>query len=134
MSGVSSSTVLAPTYTIVVSSSFRIGRPYSDRRPFRNADKFAALLAQYPNVSLVVAGHVHCTLQARIGNAVAIAAPSTAYQFLVDRREDATLSLIDEPPAFYVHDWSDAHGFTSQCALIGDYAVSKPTPAVKTAS
>jgi len=123
-----------PTMIAMHHPAFRIGRPYSDRRPFRNADKFAALLAQYPNVSLVVAGHVHCTLQARIGNAVAIAAPSTAYQFLVDRREDATLSLIDEPPAFYVHDWSDAHGFTSQCALVGDYAVSKPTPAVKTAS
>ena len=75
--------------------AFRIGRPFSDARPFRNADKFAALVARYPNVSLIVAGHVHCTLQARIGNAVAIAAPSTAYQFLMDRREDASISLID---------------------------------------
>jgi 3',5'-cyclic-AMP phosphodiesterase len=123
-----------PTMIAMHHPAFRIGRPFSDARPFRNADKFAALLAQYPNVSLVVAGHVHCTLQARIGNAVAIAAPSTAYQFLVDRREDASISLIDEPPGFYVHDFSAAHGFTSQCALIGDFAVTRPVYAAKAAS
>ena len=123
-----------PTMIAMHHPAFRIGRPFSDARPFRNADKFASLLARYPNVSLVVAGHVHCTLQARIGNAVAIAAPSTAYQFLVDRREDATISLIDEPPAFYLHDFSAAHGFTSQCALVGDYAVTKPTYSAKAAS
>jgi 3',5'-cyclic AMP phosphodiesterase CpdA len=116
-----------PTMIAMHHPAFRIGRPFSDARPFRNADKFAGLLARHPNVSLVVAGHVHCTLQARIGNAVAIAAPSTAYQFLMDRREDASISLIDEPPGFYVHDWSEAHGFTSQCALVGDYTVTKPT-------
>jgi Icc protein len=119
-----------PTMLAMHHPAFRIGRPFSDKRPFRNADKFAALLARYPNVSLVVAGHVHCTLQARIGNAVAIAAPSTAYQFYMDRREDASISLVDEPPGFYVHDWSEAHGFTSQYAPVGDYTVTKPTYAV----
>jgi 3',5'-cyclic AMP phosphodiesterase CpdA len=115
-----------PTMIAMHHPAFRIGRPFSDARPFRNADQFAALVARYPNVSLIVAGHVHCTLQARIGNAVAIAAPSTAYQFLMDRREDASISLVDEPPGFYVHDWNEAHGFTSQCALVGDFGVAKP--------
>jgi Icc protein len=123
-----------PTMIAMHHPAFRIGRPFSDKRPFRNADKFAALLARFPNVSLVIAGHVHCTLQARIGNAVAIAAPSTAYQFLMDRREDASLSLVDEPPGFYVHDWSEAHGFTSQYAPVGEYAVTKPMLAAKPAS
>jgi 3',5'-cyclic AMP phosphodiesterase CpdA len=123
-----------PTMIAMHHPAFRIGRPFSDARPFQNADKFAALLARYPNVSLVIAGHVHCTLQARIGHAVAIAAPSTAYQFLVDRREGQTISLIDEPPGFYMHDFSDAHGFTSQCVLVGDFAVTKPAYAAKTAT
>lgn len=122
-----------PTMIAMHHPAFRIGRPFSDARPFRNADRFASLVARYPNVSLIVAGHVHCTLQARIGNAVAIAAPSTAYQFLMDRREDASISLVDEPPGFYVHDWSEAHGFTSQCALIGDFSVAKPVHVTKTA-
>ncbi|MDQ8732489.1 phosphodiesterase [Bradyrhizobium sp. LHD-71] len=122
-----------PTMIAMHHPAFRIGRPFSDARPFRNADKFAALVARYPNVSLIVAGHVHCTLQARIGNAVAIAAPSTAYQFLMDRREDASISLIDEPPGMYLHDWSEPHGFTSQVALVGDFNIAKPTYAAKRA-
>lgn len=122
-----------PTMIAMHHPAFRIGRPFSDARPFGNADRFAALVARHPNVSLIVAGHVHCTLQARIGNAVAIAAPSTAYQFLMDRREDASISLIDEPPGFYVHDWNETHGFTSQCALIGDFDIAKPGYAAKPA-
>jgi 3',5'-cyclic AMP phosphodiesterase CpdA len=120
-----------PTMIAMHHPAFRIGRPISDSRPFGNAGKFAALVARYPNVSLIVAGHVHCTLQARIGNAVAIAAPSTAYQFLMDRREGAPISLVDEPPGFYVHDWNEAHGFTSQCALVGDFSIAKPAYVAK---
>jgi 3',5'-cyclic AMP phosphodiesterase CpdA len=122
-----------PTMIAMHHPAFRIGRPFSDARPFGNADRFAALMARHPNVSLIVAGHVHCTLQARIGNAVAIAAPSTAYQFLMDRRENVSLSLVDEPPGFYVHDWNDKHGFTSQVALVGEYTIAKLTHAAKPA-
>ena len=120
-----------PTMIAMHHPAFRIGRPLSDSRPFVNADKFAALMARHPNVSLIVAGHVHCTLQARIGNAVAIAAPSTAYQFLMDRREDASISLVDEPPGFYVHDFDEQRGFTSQCALVGEFTVARPTYSAK---
>jgi len=62
-----------PTMLAMHHPAFRIGRPSSDARPFQNPDAFVALLSSYPNVSLVAAGHVHCTLQARLGNAVAIA-------------------------------------------------------------
>lgn len=111
----------APTMIAMHHPAFRIGRPTSDARPFGNAGGFAELVASYPNVSLVTAGHVHCTLQARIGNAVALAVPSTAYEFAVDRRPGAPLQVINEPPGYYLHDWTEAAGFTSQCVLIGDY-------------
>ena len=101
---------------------FRIGRAVSDARPFGNAEAFAALVARYPNVSLIVAGHVHCVLQARVGHAVAIAAPGTSYQFSMDRRLDAPLAFMDEPPGYYIHDWNEASGFTSQYAPVGDFA------------
>jgi 3',5'-cyclic-AMP phosphodiesterase len=121
----------APTMIAMHHPSFRIGRVSSDARPFGNPVEFAELVARYPNVSLVTAGHVHCALQSRIGNAVALAVPSTAFQFHVDRRPDAPLSLIDEPPGYYLHDWKEGAGFTSQCVLIGDYTVTahqRPPP------
>jgi 3',5'-cyclic AMP phosphodiesterase CpdA len=113
-----------PTLIAMHHPPFRIGRATSDARPFINADKFAALIAAYPNVSLVVAGHVHCTLQARIGLAVAIAAPATCYQFAMDRRPEAGLAVTDEPAGFYLHDWNEAAGFTSQYAPVGDYTAT----------
>src|SRR4029079_13844754 len=99
---------------------FRPGRPISDSRPFRNADAFDELVAKYPNVSLIIAGHVHCTLQARLAHAVAIAAPSTSFHFAMDRRLNSIIAVSGEPPGYYMHDWKDGFGFTSQYATIGD--------------
>ncbi len=121
----------APTMIAMHHPAFRIGRPTSDARPFGNPKGFAELVAKYPNVSLVTAGHVHCTLQARIGNAVALAVPSTVYGFAMDRRAGAPLQIIDEPPGFYLHDWTEAAGFTSQCVLIGDYKTAPLRAAAK---
>lgn len=115
-----------PTMLAMHHPSFRIGRASSDARPFRNAGGFAALVSRYPNVALIAAGHVHCTLQARVGLAMAIAAPSTVYQFAMDRRPDNVLSISGEPPGYYIHDWQDGAGFTSQYAPIGDFG--EPTP------
>jgi 3',5'-cyclic AMP phosphodiesterase CpdA len=119
----------APTMIAMHHPAFRIGRATSDARPFGNAQAFAALIARYPSVSLITAGHVHCTLQARIGNAVALAVPSTVYDFAMDRRPGAPLSVINEPPGYYLHDWTEANGFTSQCVLIGDYETRPTRPA-----
>ena len=121
----------APTMIAMHHPAFRIGRPTSDARPFGNPKGFSELVAKYPNVSLITAGHVHCTLQARIGNAVALAVPSTVYGFAMDRSPGAPLAIIDEPPGFYLHDWTEAAGFTSQCVLIGDYKVAPLRPAAK---
>jgi 3',5'-cyclic-AMP phosphodiesterase len=114
----------APTIIAMHHPVFRIGRASSDARPFGNAAAFTELVGRYPNVALVTAGHVHCTLQARIGQAVALAVPSTAYQFAMDRRPAAPLGIVDEPPGFYLHDWTEAAGFTSQFVLLGDYRVA----------
>ena len=124
----------APTMIAMHHPAFRIGRTTSDARPFGNPKEFAELVAKHPNVSLVTAGHVHCTLQARIGTAVALAVPSTTYGFAMDRRPGAPLSVINEPPGFYLHDWNEGAGFTSQCVLIGDYVAKPHQGAAKPAS
>ncbi len=110
-----------PTMIAMHHPVFRIGRPISDSRPFRNADAFVELVSRYPNVSLIVAGHVHCTLQTQVAHAVAIAAPSTAFQFAMDRRPDSVIAVSGEPAGYYMHDWKDGAGFTSHYAPIGDF-------------
>lgn len=105
---------------------FRIGRPVSDNRPFGNADALTALIADHPNVVLLVAGHVHCTVQARIAQAMAVAAPSTSFQFAMDRRPDGVIAVSGEPPGYYMHAWQDGAGFSSHYAPIGDFG--EPVP------
>jgi Icc protein len=68
-----------------------------------------------------VAGRVHCTLQARVGNAVALTVPGTAFQFAFERVTGKRAALIDEPPAYYLHRWETDGGFTSQLVLVGDF-------------
>jgi Icc protein len=115
-----------PTMIAMHHPVFRIGRPISDSRPFRNAAAFVELVSRYPNVSLIIAGHVHCTLQARVGHAVAIAAPSTSFQFAMDRRPESVIAVSGEPPGFYVHDWKEGFGFTSNYTTIGDFGTPQP--------
>ena len=49
----------------------------------------------------------------------------------MDRRPAAPLSIINEPPGYYLHDWTESAGFTSQCVLIGDYVATPHTPLSK---
>jgi 3',5'-cyclic AMP phosphodiesterase CpdA len=115
-----------PTMIAMHHPVFRTGRPISDSRPFRNAAAFIDLVARYPNVSLIIAGHVHCTLQTRIGHAVAIAAPSTAFQFAMDRRPESVIAVSGEPSGYYMHDWKEGFGFTSHYAPLGDFGTPQP--------
>jgi 3',5'-cyclic-AMP phosphodiesterase len=115
-----------PTMIAMHHPVFRIGRPISDTLPFINAAAFSELVTKYPNVSLIIAGHVHCTLQTRVAHAVAIAAPSVSYQFAMDRRPDSIVAVSGEPPGYYMHDWKDGFGFTSHYATIGDFGELTP--------
>jgi 3',5'-cyclic-AMP phosphodiesterase len=112
-----------PTMIAMHHPAFRIGSRSVPAVNFRNESEFADLVARYSNVSLIVAGHVHCTLQARVGNAVALTVPSTAFQFAIERVAGKRGALIDEPPAYYLHRWEADGGFTSQLVLIGDFPI-----------
>lgn len=118
-----------PTLVAMHHPAYRIGRTSSDARPLEGRAAFAALLVRHPNVSLVIAGHVHTNVQARVGTAVGLTAPSTVYQFALDRRPGAPLSLIDEPPGYCLHDWTPSDGFTSQLVRIED--VGGPYPYIQ---
>jgi Icc protein len=112
-----------PTMLAMHHPALRVGTRSVPAVNFRNEREFADLVARYPNVSLIVAGHVHCILQARVGNAVALTVPSTAFQFAFERVAGRRAALIDEPAAYYLHRWEPDGGFTSQLVLIGDFAI-----------
>jgi hypothetical protein len=69
---------------------------------------------------------VHCGLQSVIGHAIAITAPSTAFQFAIERHADTGFAILDEPPGYCLHDWTNVDGFRSQTVLVADFVGLAP--------
>ena len=112
-----------PTLIIMHHQPFATGIVAMDRIGCAGGDKFAALLARHPQVERVLCGHLHRSIQTRLGrHAIVSTAPSTAHQVPLDLRPDAPLSFVMEPPGYQLHLWRPDSGFVSHTAVIGRYA------------
>ena len=85
------------------------------------AAEMAAIVARYPNVERVIAGHLHRPIEARFGGTFASTAPSPAHQVLLDFDDAAPARLAFEPPAFRLHAWTPASGLISHLVPIGPF-------------
>jgi 3',5'-cyclic-AMP phosphodiesterase len=87
----------------------------------RGGEAFGALVARYPNVERVVAGHIHCAMQRRFYGTLAMTCPSTAYQIFLDLQRVERLAVVMEPPACLLHVWRETTGLVTSTSLIGEY-------------
>lgn len=110
-----------PTVVALHHPPFRTGIAQIDRDGFGNAARFDALLRRFDNVERLICGHVHRAITTRFGGTIASAAPATAYQFDLDLRPDAPLSLVMEPAGFAVHTWQPGEALVSHLVPIGDF-------------
>jgi 3',5'-cyclic-AMP phosphodiesterase len=109
-----------PTVILMHHPPFATGIGHMDALGLRNADRFAGIVSRHPNVERVLCGHLHRSIQARVGGTVASVAPSTAHQVVLDLRADAPSSFKLEPPGFQLHVWR-AGQMVSHTAVVGDY-------------
>ncbi len=58
-----------------------VGSAWLDQHMLKNSQPFLALIQQYPNVKLVIHGHVHQAFSATLGHIQFLACPSTSLQF-----------------------------------------------------
>jgi 3',5'-cyclic AMP phosphodiesterase CpdA len=96
-------TVLAmhhPPFLTHAAAFDALGLPESDRTPL------AAVVRRHPNVSLIVAGHVHRPLSGELGGCRVLSAPSTYAGFALDLASDR-LSSVATPPGYVVHAFRD---------------------------
>jgi len=101
---------------------FPSGIPHMDRYGLANAGALAAVIARYPNVERIAAGHLHRSIQARFAGTVATTCPSAAHQIALDLLPEMPLRYIFEPPAFQLHLCSDAVGIVTHTVPVGDFA------------
>jgi 3',5'-cyclic AMP phosphodiesterase CpdA len=110
-----------PTVVMMHHPPFRTGIAHMDKYGLRNADGFARLLARHPQVERVIAGHLHRSIQCRIGGTFASTCPSPAHQVALDLRPGAPLGFAMEPPGYQLHVWYEGTGLVTHTAVIGSY-------------
>ena len=110
-----------PTVIFLHHPPFPTGLQVFDQRGLEGAEAFGAMVARYPNVERVVAGHIHCALQRRFAGTLAMTCPSTAYQLCLDLQRVERLAVVMEPPACLLHVWRETAGLVTYTSLIGEY-------------
>ncbi|MGO8914566.1 MAG: phosphodiesterase [Stellaceae bacterium] len=116
-----------PTLIIMHHPPFATGIAHMDAMGLDGADGFAALLARHPQVERVLCGHLHRSIQARIGcHAIASTAPSTAHQVALDLRPEGPSAFMMEPPGYQLHLWRRETGVVTHTAVIGNFAGPYP--------
>ena len=110
-----------PTLIVVHHPPIMTGIAHMDAAPFRNADRFEAVVARHRQVERVIAGHLHRSVSVRWGGTVVSVCPSTAHQFALDLQPDYPARYVLEPPGFQLHRWIAGHGLTTHTGVIGDF-------------
>ena len=115
-----------PTAILMHHPPFQTGIAHMDAIGLDGANSFAGLLVRHRQVERVLCGHLHRSIQCRVGSAVASTAPSTAHQVALDLRRDGQALFKLEPPGFQLHLWQPGTGMVTHTAVIGDYAGPYP--------
>jgi len=93
----------------------------SDDIGLKGADALGAIVARYPNVERILAGHVHRAVQRRFWGSLAMTCPSTAHQFSLDLKRTSGFEAIMEPPACLLHVWHPAGSLVTHTSVIGAF-------------
>jgi 3',5'-cyclic-AMP phosphodiesterase len=116
-----------PTMIIMHHPPFSTGIAHMDRIGLSGAEAFARVLVRHPQVERVLCGHLHRSIQARIGtHAIASTAPSTAHQVALDLRVDGPSRFMMEPPGYQLHLWRPEIGIVSHTGVVGKFAGPYP--------
>jgi 3',5'-cyclic AMP phosphodiesterase CpdA len=98
-----------PTIVAVHQPPFASGLPYLDAFGFRGARALRAVLARYPSVGRLIAGHIHHIAQATWEHALATTAPSTVPQRIpLVLAKGKLAGVLSERAGFATHTWNAA--------------------------
>ena len=109
-----------PTVVAQHHPPFATGLSFMDRMGLADPAAEGAIIAKYPYVERVIAGHHHRASQTRFAGTVASICPSTAHQLVLDLVPGADIRFTLEPSGFQLHLW-DGRQMVSHTAVVEDY-------------
>jgi len=71
-----------------------------------SVERLAQIIERHPQAEHITCGHVHRGMQARWHGTTVSICPSTAFQYSLDFRPDASATVTGEPPAYQLHYWN----------------------------
>lgn len=93
-----------PTIVAMHHPPFATGIGHMDKMGLREgADALADVLRRHPQVERVICGHLHRPIVRRFGATMAMTAPSTAHQIVLDLSEGGPAAYRREPPGYALH-------------------------------
>lgn len=109
-----------PTVVLMHHPPFKTGIAFMDAMGLTGRETFAALVAQHPQVKLLLCGHLHRPIHTLVGGRPTFTAPSTAHQIPLDLRAEAPEGFTMEPPGFMLHQWT-GQGFVTHTVPVGPW-------------
>lgn len=84
-------------------------------------EKFVEIIKKFPNVERIICGHLHRSIDVRIGTTVACTAPSPAYQVELNLDDEGPSAWLMEPACFKVHAWRNGKDLVTHIAYIVEF-------------
>lgn len=117
-----------PTLIAFHHPPFPVGSPWIDSISLQNAEALLVICNRYPQVKVVLSGHVHQAARFQMGGVCYLTCPSTCVQFLPN---SPNFGIDPIPPGYrQLSLYPDGH-FTSEVVRIPEYAVAPADPAAK---
>lgn len=85
-----------------------------------------SLLKSYDNVAAIACGHMHRSIQMRLGNVPVSVAPSITYQRTLTLDDAMEKAFINEPVGMLLHLWQPNIGVATHTHFVGDFGPSSP--------
>ena len=98
-----------------------IGHPSMDRFALADPAELAAVVSKHPNVLCILCGHCHRAVFGVFAGTRVVIGPATGHQIELALDGDDTFGFNLEPPAFFLHRWTEANGMTTQLAFVERY-------------
>jgi len=95
-----------PTVIFLHHPPFTTGIWWMDCIGLSGARELEAIVRRYPNVRLVLAGHLHRPITTNWGSTVVSTAPSTTHQTACNLHPDHEPVMAAEPPMLQLHWWT----------------------------
>jgi len=104
------------------------GNRSMDKFGLRRPSELAAVISRHSNVLRILCGHCHRGVLGSFAGTMVAIAPAASHQLELALDGDDTFGFNLEPPAFFLHRWTRAHGMTTQFAMVERYPGPFPFP------